>query len=81
MHSEGYCTWVCVCVSVNQNLNSGASVRPENDIAYSMGNKGQNICLKQLHCGDTLHRPIIAVQSSFFQQHRFIELFKILTGH
>ena len=43
MHSEGYCSWF-VYVSSNQDLTSGASVHPENDIMYSMGNKGQNIC-------------------------------------
>ena len=35
---------VTVCLS-NQHLTSGASVRPENDIMYSMGNQGQNICV------------------------------------
>ena len=35
---------VCVCVSVKSNLTSGASVRPENIVAYSAGNGGQKIC-------------------------------------
>ena len=33
-----------VCVSVKSHLTSGASVRPENAVAYSAGNEGQNIC-------------------------------------
>ena len=47
MRSEGYCSWVglSVCLSVNRNLSSGASVRPEKDITYSTGNEGQNICV------------------------------------
>ena len=47
MRSEGYGSCrVClsVCLSVKGHLTSGASVRPENTIAYSVGNKGQNIC-------------------------------------
>ena len=34
-----------VCLSVNRNLTSGASVRPEKDITYSTGNEVQNICV------------------------------------
>ena len=50
MRSEGYGTWSCVCVclsvclSVKSHLISGASVRPENTVTYSVGNGGQNIC-------------------------------------
>ena len=33
-----------VCLSVNQHLTSGASVRLENDITYSAGNEGEKIC-------------------------------------
>ena len=33
-----------VCVSVKSHLTYGASVRPENAVAYSAGNEGQNIC-------------------------------------
>ena len=36
--------YVCVCVSVNRHLTSGASVRLENDTMYSAGNEGQKIC-------------------------------------
>ena len=46
---------VCVCVPYQQ-LTSGASLRPENDIMYSTGNEGQiflGISLKSLHCRDT----------------------------
>ena len=58
MRSEGYCGWfvcvcVCVCVSVKRHLTSGASVRPEIDIAYSAGNEGQKFVgfsLKMLRC-------------------------------
>ena len=39
MRSEGYGSYQ------QRYLISGAPVRPENDITYSMGNKGQNICL------------------------------------
>ena len=48
---EGYCSWVCVsvccvsvCLSVKSHLTSGASVRPENTVTYSAGNRGQKIC-------------------------------------
>ena len=46
MRSEGYSTWVCVsvCLSVKSHLTYGASVRPENAVAYSAGNEGQKIC-------------------------------------
>ena len=35
---------LCVCLSVKRHLTSGASVRPENTLAYSAGNEGQKIC-------------------------------------
>ena len=35
---------VCVCLSVKSHLTSGASVRPENPVTYSVGYGGQNIC-------------------------------------
>ena len=39
------CVCVCVCVSVClSHLTYGASVRPENAVAYSAGNEGQKIC-------------------------------------
>ena len=41
MRSEGYSSWVCLCVS---HLTYGASVRPENAVTYSAGNEGQKIC-------------------------------------
>ena len=47
MRSEGYGSRrVClsVCVSVKSHLTFGASVRPENAVTYSVGNKGQKIC-------------------------------------
>ena len=44
MRSEGYGSWVGLCVSVKSNLTPGASVRPENTVTYSAGNGGQNIC-------------------------------------
>ena len=49
---------VCLSVrlSVNRNLTSGASVRPEKDITCSSGNEGQKfvwISLKPLRCRDT----------------------------
>ena len=33
---------VVVCVFVKSHLTSGASVRPENAVTYSVGNRGQN---------------------------------------
>ena len=33
-----------MCLSVKSHLTSGASVRPENTVAYSAGNGGQKIC-------------------------------------
>ena len=51
-----YCSWVrvclcvcvsvclSVCVSVKSHLTYGASVRPENAVMYSAGNKDQKIC-------------------------------------
>ena len=46
MRSEGYCSWVClcVCVSVKSHLTYGASVRPENAVTYSAGNEGKKNC-------------------------------------
>ena len=44
MRSEGYGSWVCVCVSVKSHLTSGSSVRPETSVTYSAGNGGQKIC-------------------------------------
>ena len=43
---EGYGSWVClsVCLSVKSHLTSGASVRPENTVTYSAGNRSQKIC-------------------------------------
>ena len=35
---------MCVCVSVNRHLTSGASVRLENDTTYSADNEGQKNC-------------------------------------
>ena len=35
---------MCVCLSVKSHLTNGASVRPENAVTYSTGNKGQKIC-------------------------------------
>ena len=33
-----------VCLSIKSHLTSGASVRPENTVVYSVGNGGKNIC-------------------------------------
>ena len=46
MRSEGYSTWVClcVCVSVKSHLTYGASVRPEKAVTFSAGKEGQKIC-------------------------------------
>ena len=41
-----------VCVSAKSHLTSGASVRRENSVTYSTGNRGQNICAVSLK----LHR-------------------------
>ena len=64
MRSEGLGLPVCLCVS-------GASVRPEIDIAYSTGNEGQKFegfSLKLLRCGDPQHslcRPASMVRHLF----------------
>ena len=34
---------LCICVSVKSHFTYGASVRPENAVTYSAGNKGQKI--------------------------------------
>ena len=44
MHSESYGSRVCVCLSVKSQLTSGASLCPENNVMYSAGNGGRNIC-------------------------------------
>ena len=48
---------LCVCVSViKSHLTNGVSVRPENAVTYSAGNKGQKFVgfsLKPLHCRDS----------------------------
>ena len=43
MHSEGYGSWVCVCVclSVTQHL---MFIRPTNDMTYLTGDEGQKFC-------------------------------------
>ena len=33
-----------MCLSVKSHLTSGPSVRPENTVAHSAGNRGQKIC-------------------------------------
>ena len=39
------CLSVCVCVCLLSHIITfGASVRPENAVTYSVGNKGQKIC-------------------------------------
>ena len=35
---------LCVCLSVKSHLTSGASVRPENIVVYSAGNRGKKNC-------------------------------------
>ena len=46
MHSEDYCSWICLSVgwSVKPHLTSGVSVHLEIDVMYLMGNEGQSIC-------------------------------------
>ena len=44
MRIVGYCSRLCVCVSVKWNLMSGVSVRPENTVMYSAGNRNQKNC-------------------------------------
>ena len=47
MRSEGYSSWVCLCVCLSvclSHLTYGASVRPENAVTYSAGNEGKKIC-------------------------------------
>ena len=52
------CVCVCVCVSVKSHLTSGASVRPENTVTYSVDNGGQNFSPKPLCFGDPVLPPI-----------------------
>ena len=42
MCSEGYSSWVCLCVCLLSHISP--SVRPENVITYSAGNEGKKIC-------------------------------------
>ena len=44
---------VCLCVSVKSHPASGASVRPENSVMYSMGNEGPKNCGG--YCSDIPH--------------------------
>ena len=50
MRSEGYGSWVCVCVcvsvclSVTFNLASRTFIRPTNDMTYLTGDEGQTFC-------------------------------------
>ena len=44
MCSEGYGSWVCVCVSVTQHVTYRIFIRPTNDMIYLTGNDGQKIC-------------------------------------
>ena len=50
------CVRACVCVCVKSHLTSRASVRPENTVTYSAGNRGLKICgnfSETLRCRDT----------------------------
>ena len=38
------CVCMCVCLSVKSHLTSGASVRPENAVKYSVCNVGLKMC-------------------------------------
>ena len=42
-----------ICLSAKQHFTSGATFRPEINVTYSMGNKGQNFVEISLYCGDT----------------------------
>ena len=47
MRSEGYGSWVCLCVCVStqrQHLTSRMFIRPTNDTTYLTGNEDQKIC-------------------------------------
>ena len=39
---------VCVCLSVKSHLTSGAFVRPEDTVTYSVGNEGQKYVMISL---------------------------------
>ena len=43
MRSEGYCSWVCLCVSVTPHLTSRVFVCLTKDTTYLTGNEGQKI--------------------------------------
>ena len=49
------CVSVCVCVCLLSHITCRVSVRPENTVMYSAGNKGQKIvefALKTFRCRD-----------------------------
>ena len=78
-----------VCVSVKSHLTSGVSVRPENTVTYSVGNRGQKmfffsetasfktygvICLPTASYSD-----IAVVFCATFRWQSFLKLLKRLT--
>ena len=69
MRSEGYCSWLCLCVclSVKQHLISGVSIRPENAVTYWAGNEGKYTCgvfSETLRCRDPALPALYSYPSS-----------------
>ena len=94
MHAqEGYCSWVCVsvCLSVKSHLTSGASVRPENSVTYSTGNRGQKLCVVFSETAPfkrygviclpvTSYKGTAATFRALFRQHSFLRVLKRLNN-
>ena len=57
---------LCVCLSVKSHLTSGASVRPENTVTYSVDNEGEifvGFSLKPLCCRDPALPPLKSIRT------------------
>ena len=81
---------VCLCVCLS-HLTSGASVRPENSVTYSTGNRGQKICgvfsetapFKRygvIYLPMTSYEGTAATFCALFRQHSFLRVLKRLNN-
>ena len=80
-----------MCLSVKSHLTSGASVRPENSVTYSTGNRGQKICgvfsetspFKRygvICLPVTSYEGTAATFSALFRQHSLLRVLKRLNN-